>query len=569
MDHNDLWSGVLGRYGLSERNIAGEELLGFCASNALSIMNTWFQKREIHQGTWSHPATKKVYMIDFVMMRADQRVLCRDVKVMRGADCWSDHMLVRAKLNVVFKRYGKSKDKIPKSFAVYKLNVEAIRNEFCESLAEWLKSKPHVDDGTAEENWEALKACVVAAAEESLGRAGKKQPEWFEANLVSLIPLIDTKNKARAMVLMSNTPANRRGFRQSQRVVKKAVCAAKESWICQVAKEGEAAKKDGRIRWDSIRRLQRVEAGCRPTRPSVVRKEDGSLTQGPEEVMKRWHQHFVRVLNIPSEYREEVIMEMPTLQPVMELDSPPSEEELFEALSKMKMRKAGGKSGILPELMIHGGPELWGRILKLMEQVWEDGEVVSAWRDAVIVPIPKKDDLRCCDNWRGISLLDVVGKIMARILKERLEVVADRILPEFQCGFRKGRGCIDMIFVARQLIEKVREHNEALYILFVDLKKAYDSIPRQSLWKALEKCGVPPRMLAVVKSFHEGMHAEVRIGSDTTEKFEVRNGLRQGCTIAPLLFNIYFSGVVANWRGEWAGEGVNVLYKIGRKHGQV
>ena len=91
-------------------------------------------------------------MIDFVMMRADQRVLCRDVKVMRRADCWSDHMLVRVKLNVVVKHYGKNKDKIPKSFAVYKLNVEAIRNEFCESLAEWLKSKPHVDDGTAEEN---------------------------------------------------------------------------------------------------------------------------------------------------------------------------------------------------------------------------------------------------------------------------------------------------------------------------------------------------------------------------------------------------------------------------------
>ena len=62
-------------------------------------------------------------------------------------------------------------------------------------------------------------------------------------------------------------------------------------------------------------------------------------------------------------------MEMSTLQPVMELDSPPSEEELFEALSKMKMQKAGGKSEILPELVIHGGPELWSKILKLMEQV--------------------------------------------------------------------------------------------------------------------------------------------------------------------------------------------------------
>ena len=141
LDHNNLWSGVLVKYGLIERNIAGEELLGFCASNVLSIMNTWFQKREIHQGTWSHPATKKVHMIDFVMMRADQRVICRDVRVMRGADCWSDHMLVRAKLNVVVKRYHKRKDKIAKPFAVHKLSAEASRNEFCESLAEWLRSK--------------------------------------------------------------------------------------------------------------------------------------------------------------------------------------------------------------------------------------------------------------------------------------------------------------------------------------------------------------------------------------------------------------------------------------------
>lgn len=186
--------------------------------------------------------------------------------------------------------------------------------------------------------------------------------------------------------------------------------------------------------------------------------------------MERWHQHFVKVLNIPSDYREEVINEMPILPPMTVLDSPLSEEELFEALCKMKMRKAGGKSGILPELVRHGGPELWDRILKPMKQVWEDGKVVSDWQGAVIVPIPKKDDLKCCDNWRGISLLDVVGKLLARILKERLEVIADRV-PESQCGFRKGCSCIDMIFVARQLIEKVREHNDTLYMLFVDLKR--------------------------------------------------------------------------------------------------
>ena len=64
-------------------------------------------------------------------------------------------------------------------------------------------------------------------------------------------------------------------------------------------------------------------------------------------------------------------------------------------------------------------------------------------------------------------------------------------------------------------------------------------VPRQALWKVLEKYGVPEKMLNVVKSFHEGMHAEVRVGSTVTDRFEVRNGLRQGCTLAPTLFNIY------------------------------
>ena len=80
-------------------------------------------------------------------------------------------------------------------------------------------------------------------------------------------------------------------------------------------------------------------------------------------------------------------------------------------------------------------------------------------------------------------------------------MTTENILPESQNGFRKGSGCAGMIFVARQLVEKVREHGESLYVLFVDLRKAYDSVPRQALWKVLKRYGVPAKMLNVVKSF--------------------------------------------------------------------
>ena len=80
-------------------------------------------------------------------------------------------------------------------------------------------------------------------------------------------------------------------------------------------------------------------------------------------------------------------------------------------------------------------------------------------------PSARESPLRHCDNWQG--LLDVVGKVIARIIKERFEVIADKVLPESQCGFRKERGCVDIIFVARQLVEKAREHNESLYMLLL------------------------------------------------------------------------------------------------------
>ena len=63
------------------------------------------------------------------------------------------------------------------------------------------------------------------------------------------------------------------------------------------------------------------------------------------------------------------------------------------------------------------------------------------------------------DDWRGISLLDVVGKLFACIIQDCLQIIAEEVLPDSQCGFRKGRGCVDMIHVARQLIEKSVEHD--------------------------------------------------------------------------------------------------------------
>ena len=128
----DPWRGVRGKHGLGECNRAGERILEFCAFNNLTIMSTWFSKKPIHLATWKYPTTKQMHMIDYAVMRAEQRVFCTNIQVMREASCWSDHQMVRAKLRVV--PLWRQKKAPTSPIAVLGLSSDGLRGSTCRSL---------------------------------------------------------------------------------------------------------------------------------------------------------------------------------------------------------------------------------------------------------------------------------------------------------------------------------------------------------------------------------------------------------------------------------------------------
>lgn len=456
---DEEWRGILGKYGLDSRNEAGETLLEFCATNELVLMNTCFAKKAKHLATWRHPATKAPHMIDYILMRSWQRVVCTDVQVMRGASCWTDHHLVRVKLRLGLAQQNRCTSNQP--FAVHLFSRREKKEAYSDTMSKLLHDNPHCHKSPAEHNWQTLKVCITTAAKNIVGYGERKDPDWFAEAKDFLLLLVEAKQSAYHQYLQDNTSTSKKNFRSHQRRVKLAVAKAK----------AKRNNEKGHQRWQSVRQLQMAFAGRRPVRSSTIVKEDGELTSNPEEMSQRWHEHFSKILNISSQVNQEAIETAPFHQPMHDLDDLPTEEELLAALGNLKKGKAGGRTGIMPELILYGREDLHERLLKLIQDVWRERAVVGDWRHAEIVLIPKKGDLKLCDNWRGISLLDVVGKIMARIVQERLSAIAEQLLPESQCGFRKGRGCTDMIFTARQLIEKSREHAGKLFILFVDLKK--------------------------------------------------------------------------------------------------
>ena len=243
-------------------------------------------------------------------------------------------------------------------------------------------------------------------------------------------------------MLTQDTPHSRSAFFSTQRAVAKAGRDAKTGWIESVAERAERARGDGCERWKCINQLRSIHHGRRSATTSAVFDEEGNLTTSPEAVRVRWHQHFQRVLNIQSEFDLNIIEEVPRHAVRPELDDVPDLTEVTRAVRSLRLGTAGGISGIVPDLVVNGGLCLHQRLQGLIADVWRSGRVPADWRDAEIVPIPKTGDLWSCNNWRGISLLDFIGKLFARILQDRLQTVAEIFCRIPSAGFVKAEDAL-------------------------------------------------------------------------------------------------------------------------------
>ena len=510
-DESGQSSNVLGPHGHGELNEAGRELLSFLSINEATVCNTWYQKKGIHKATWQHPGSKKWHCIDYAIMKQSQRRKCLDVSVMRGAQCNTDHQMLRMKLNVgPVRRHCRPNTNSHMRFDISKLKEKAVdghgrmtaRGHFQEMVGEKLNQCWKETD-SIEEKWTSVKSTLCEAAEATIGREKRRQADWFRESAPIIHPLLQKRNALYCKWLSSGKISDKEEFQEARKKAQKVVREAKNNWFSLKAKEAQGGVNGGKVVWKCIREMQRGRRGLVPLKTRSVRDEEGHTCSTPQQQHGRWRRHFTNLLNIVSEVDVSEIEQARQRPTRAEMADPPTSEELENAISKLRNGKAAGQSGILPEMVkaACGNVDFFDHLLELATTIWNEQQVPQDWVDAVLIPIPKKGDLCNCDNWRGIALLDVVGKVVATILQERLQVLAEQELPESQCGFRKGRSCTDMIFVVRQLMEKSWEHRAKTFFTFVDLKKAYDSVPRRGMWLALKKLGVPEKTINLVRAF--------------------------------------------------------------------
>jgi hypothetical protein len=220
----------------------------------------------------------------------------------------------------------------------------------------------------------------------------------------------------------------------------------------------------------------------------------------------------------------------------------PSASEFEVAIGKLKSYKSPGFDQIPAELIQAGGETLRSEIHELIKLFWNKKELPHQWKGLIEVPILKNGDKTDCLNYRGISLLSTPYKILSNILLTRLTPCADEIIGYLQCGFRLNRTTTNQIFYILQILEKKWEYNGTVHQLFLDYKKAYDSVRREVLYNILIEIGIPRKLVGLIKMCLNETYSTVRIGKFQSDKFPIQNGLKQGDALSPLLWNTPLGG---------------------------
>ena len=545
----------------TETNRNGEKLTDFMEEFSLFASNTYFMKPINKLWTFEYPTGARA-QLDYIICRNKWRNSIKDSRPFSSfSTVGSDHRIVSAKIKLSF-RVSKTPPRDPMKNIDWRkvLGDPNISSQYCVDVHNRFQVLSSNDNANEVDDIDALYTKIQTASEEIALSSLPKRQKHKHTPINSADIVVTAREKLKRVSSEYHTMPTR-SRKKSLESAKKALDNAYLDAEADYIKGKIADISDLHINqkhsaaWKTINDIT-----GRKTKPVVVTK--GGSKQARINI---WLSHFKNLLGNPPPLPEN--SQLPRMQVSEELNissEPFTMDELTAVLKKTKINKTPGLDKIPP--LIWKDPIFHELLLKLCNHTFEHHIPPKIWCKSLIIPIPKKGDLTIPNNYRGISLSPIAAKIYNKLLLNRILPAIDPILRKNQNGFRPGRSTISQVLVLRRIIEEIKRCNREAYLVFVDFRKAFDSIHRETMFEILHLYGIPDAIIEAVKSLYSGSESCVFTSDGITELFSISSGILQGDTLAPLLFIIVLDYVLRTSVDSITDKGLQIECRKSSRH---
>lgn len=520
---------IVGPHGLGEQNERGEKLVEWAQTNDLVITNTMFTQPIRRRWTWKQPGEDGAKnQVDYILINKRFRNSILFAKTYPGADCYTDHRLVMAGLKLKLKIIKRGQRKIRLDLAQLKMDSE-LRERYRVTVETRFDALEWSQD--IEQNWENLKLCITETAEKVIPKQkAKAKQKWMTEEILTLM---DERRLAKD---------NKLKYEKLNNDIKAKCNQAKEAWL-----EGKCREIDNCRRWDTTILYKNVEeiTGRRKTCSATgcLKAKDGTIIVEKDQILDRWAEYIKELFE--DETRDD------NFKVKNNFEGPPiMQDEVVDAMRKMRRGKATGPDGISVELLEALDSFGLAIMTDLLNDIYNSGKLPEDLYKSVFIALPKKSGAIECELHRTISLMSHVTKILLRIIMMRARRKTKPEIAEEQCGFVEGKGTTNAIYILRTLIERSLEVQKEVYLCFIDYTKAFDRVKHGDLMKQLENIEIDGKDIRIIQNLYWEQKAAMRVDDEMSSFQKIKRGVRQGCVLSPDLFSLYSEEIMRNLDGK-------------------